>query len=611
MNIVNGEVIVVEQQQGASTASSLTGGGLALITEVDVMSECAPHIIDSVLRCLNWDEEFNVFFRLHCPKFVNFRPELEMDCSLSASHTEFLSTLESTLMRQVQRVTCDPMIDSIRIFAAIGKNIRRAEGFTPDPLQTKVCSSIVEQLDRYMDFLQFGDMMRCKCEELYNSESSTALATVPSSGTALASSTDFSPAASTIGRDGLKNVRVLWDIENVPVQRRLGGLETVKRLHLFLESIGLYGDNIDCRITAFFAATKGAGSGNKVPENIVIDLDRAAVELVWVAAKREDADRKLATRIAHEMQVLPAKATTFVVISSDQDFRHQYQILRNAGYHVVVMHTADSSSKWCSTLELQVHQSFNFQDVLNAFDYERHRTPTGSFDSSGPPDGEGDKDSPAPDPGGKLKAKPPNYPNSSGKKKKRPGPSVCNQMFSAYPSHWYLGTCQRWTASFGFLSVNFENPLEIQSQQQLLQEKQAQGVDGVKSNGGEGVEVAPQQQQQVILQNSVFIPLKEDHPEKIPPGFSSIDTNIFMHRKCLPPPHHQLYPGDSIYVQLNVLHDKGPRVVNCKLLSTVPSPDQFGVGGAAPVVTPDNFPPIDSDLANSKTPSTTSLLPPI
>jgi hypothetical protein len=33
------------------------------------------------------------------------------------------------------------------------------------------------------------------------------------------------------------------------------------------------------------------------------DLDKAAVELVWVSGKREDADRKLGHRVHQEMQV--------------------------------------------------------------------------------------------------------------------------------------------------------------------------------------------------------------------------------------------------------------------------------------------------------------------
>ena len=36
---------------------------------------------------------------------------------------------------------------------------------------------------------------------------------------------------------------------------------------------------------------------------VVKELDQAAVEMVWVSDKREDADRKLGVRIMQEMQV--------------------------------------------------------------------------------------------------------------------------------------------------------------------------------------------------------------------------------------------------------------------------------------------------------------------
>ena len=71
------------------------------------------------------------------------------------------------------------------------------------------------------------------------------------------------------------------------------------------------------------------------------ELDKGGVELVWVAAKREDADRKLGLKISQEMHVLRDHAnTTFVIISSDQDFRHHMQVLINAGYAVIIIHNA-------------------------------------------------------------------------------------------------------------------------------------------------------------------------------------------------------------------------------------------------------------------------------
>lgn len=57
-------------------------------------------------------------------------------------------------------------------------------------------------------------------------------------------------------------------------------------------------DYVLARVTAFFNPSNGA-----VSKHTVNDLDKAAVELVWVSSKREDADRKLGMRINQDMQV--------------------------------------------------------------------------------------------------------------------------------------------------------------------------------------------------------------------------------------------------------------------------------------------------------------------
>lgn len=44
-------------------------------------------------------------------------------------------------------------------------------------------------------------------------------------------------------------------------------------------------------------------------------------------------------------QILPPVSCVFVIISSDQDFRHHYQLLTSAGYRVLVIHSANTR-KW-------------------------------------------------------------------------------------------------------------------------------------------------------------------------------------------------------------------------------------------------------------------------
>ena len=62
------------------------------------MDSC-PHVIDSVLRCLNFEEAFIAFFRLNSPKFKNFREirqndNKEFDISFSSVHSEFIQLIE-------------------------------------------------------------------------------------------------------------------------------------------------------------------------------------------------------------------------------------------------------------------------------------------------------------------------------------------------------------------------------------------------------------------------------------------------------------------------------------------------------------------------------------
>ena len=134
-----------------------------------------------------------------------------------------------------------------------------------------------------------------------------------------------------------KLVRVLWDLENIRESKREGGLNAVSKIRDFLKDKGFAG-GADIRVTAFSILRT---VHHPVSYKTIEELDKAGVELVWAAAKREDADRKLGLRISQEMHVLRDHAnTTFVIISSDQDFRHHMQVLMNAGYAVIIIHNA-------------------------------------------------------------------------------------------------------------------------------------------------------------------------------------------------------------------------------------------------------------------------------
>lgn len=95
-----------------------------------------------------------------------------------------------------------------------------------------------------------------------------------------------------------------------------------------------------------------------------MSIIKSITSQIWVSSKREDADRKLGLRINQEMMVLPPADTTFVIISSDQDFRHYYQLLGSRGYEVIVVHNARNGSNWVQVLEMHTHRAYRWLDIM-------------------------------------------------------------------------------------------------------------------------------------------------------------------------------------------------------------------------------------------------------
>jgi len=289
----------------------------------------SPHFIESTLR-LAYAEHFEEFFHLNSPKFEGFRKSRSnlmsgkgYDMSIFLAHVEYIRSLETLVKSLLDRigVTQEQFVSAL---VASGES----------DAVVKECKF---HLSRYQDFDSFSEMMEDQFNKRYqlNTNPLNSVSTVPQKCV----------------------VRVLWDLENVKVPKHLGGIRTVSALNNFLRSVGLGGVGTDTRITAFFAQ-------GRVAKAVVQALDKAAVELVWVSTKREDADRKLGTRIMQEMSVLPPQSTTIVVISSDQDFRTHIQQLNNGGFKSVVIHDAPDKSNWSETLVLHAHTSYRWADVL-------------------------------------------------------------------------------------------------------------------------------------------------------------------------------------------------------------------------------------------------------
>lgn len=81
-------------------------------------------------------------------------------------------------------------------------------------------------------------------------------------------------------------------------------------------------------------------------------------------------------------QVLPPSQTVFVIISSDQDYRHHFQLLRNSGYVVVVIHDAKTDG-WVNVMELHATEAYRWGDIIPHSKPKSKRKSTG--DSSSPP----------------------------------------------------------------------------------------------------------------------------------------------------------------------------------------------------------------------------------
>jgi hypothetical protein len=118
----------------------------------------------------------------------------------------------------------------------------------------------------------------------------------------------------------------------------------------------MYGKGVNFHISAFRNISK------KTLLRTVEELDKAGIEIIWCSTKREDADRKLAKRFLHYIEELPCRRTTLIVISSDQDFRNEFQLAKTKGFDCIVMHDA-KSPRWIQTLELYA-KGYRWNDIM-------------------------------------------------------------------------------------------------------------------------------------------------------------------------------------------------------------------------------------------------------
>ena len=157
-------------------------------------------------------------------------------------------------------------------------------------------------------------------------------------------------------------LRILWDIENVPIPHRMNAFNVASAILSYCE--GKYceqGAQVDTLMTCFHCPEK-----RTLPRRVIRDLDRASIEQVLVSSKREDADRKIVSRIQREMGVLESGAI-FVLISSDNDFVSSYQSLKGGGFVCHNIHNAPSADL-VRALSLYCESCVSLVEVLASAD---------------------------------------------------------------------------------------------------------------------------------------------------------------------------------------------------------------------------------------------------
>ena len=331
------------------------------------------------------------FLLSNCPRFEGFSilngdgavvgTGKGIDVQMFIVHKEYCENIEQRIIDYLHTIEVEP--EQFQLACA---HILAEESNAPDPAK-RAAINLVRWVERYQDFSLFGHMMESEFLRLHGDPSGEEAGhgtSADSAGSDQGSRMELATASPVRNRDRDRSdslegeggallqaspgassssamgdrpsVRVLWDIENIAVPRRLGGLATVDKIFSFLRTHNLSGSGIDCRTTIFFNPAK-------LPDQVVRDLDSAGVELVWISPKQEDADRKLVRRISQEMAVLRPETTSFVLITSDKDFRSQIQLLTGAGYKVIIIHSA-THDDWRLSLEMHATQAFRWADVI-------------------------------------------------------------------------------------------------------------------------------------------------------------------------------------------------------------------------------------------------------
>merc|ERR1712217_5805 len=116
----------------------------------------APEIVESSFAGKTWTETLDTFYRLHCPRFQSFEPNMEFDVIMNEVHSQFCDTVEELITQRLQEMGLNA--------DAFGDILAKREANVPDDATVSNLAAIIR---KYADFREFGQLMRGKFEELY------------------------------------------------------------------------------------------------------------------------------------------------------------------------------------------------------------------------------------------------------------------------------------------------------------------------------------------------------------------------------------------------------------------------------------------------------------
>ena len=162
---------------------------------------------------------------------------------------------------------------------------------------------------------------------------------------------------------GIRAVRVLWDIENVPIPSQVDTLVALARLQSWLQVHGLGGSGVDTRITTVYCPGKVGRFFNNGTAHV---LDKAGVEQVFCSRKVEDADRKILHRLYQEAVVLTPAESAFVIISGDLDFNPAVGFLIARGFRVDMVCGGGATARTKQCFEINASRVHDFDAIVKS-----------------------------------------------------------------------------------------------------------------------------------------------------------------------------------------------------------------------------------------------------